>query len=138
MSDVTQNKRPEFRNIGLTDILLKNKLPLPGKVSIGHRISGVLLFLALAPLLWIFNSSVISEHSYLNVFQPIMAHPISKGIALILIWSVCHHFFAGIRFLLLDIHVGIEKPKARASAALVLVLSLAATAGFGLKLFGII
>ena len=40
----TQKPRPVFRNIHVTDIV-KYRLPPAGMVSIGHRISGVLMFL---------------------------------------------------------------------------------------------
>jgi succinate dehydrogenase / fumarate reductase cytochrome b subunit len=44
-----------------------------------------------------------------------------------LIWAFSHHFIAGIRFLLLDLHVGAELAAARKSSALVLIVSLALT-----------
>ena len=48
-----------------------------------------------------------------------------------------HHFCAGIRFLLLDVHVGVTKPASAKSAVAVLIISLLLTAVFGLKLFGL-
>ena len=60
-----------------------------------------------------------------------------KVVLLALIWSYLHHFCAGIRFLLLDVHVGVEKEKARASATSVMVVSLILTFVLGLKLFGV-
>jgi succinate dehydrogenase / fumarate reductase cytochrome b subunit len=51
-------------------------------------------------------------------------------------WSFLHHFCMGIRILLIDIHVGVEKEQARSSAMTVMVVSLALTAIFGLKLLG--
>jgi len=44
-----------------------------------------------------------------------------------MIWLYAHHFFAGIRYLLLDVHVGIMKQPARSSAVAVLVLGVIAT-----------
>ena len=44
-----------------------------------------------------------------------------------LIWAYIHHFCAGIRFLLLDLHVGIEKEAARKSAAIVFAVSIPLT-----------
>jgi succinate dehydrogenase / fumarate reductase cytochrome b subunit len=38
-----------------------------------------------------------------------------------------HHFCAGIRFLLLDLHVGIEKDASRKSAGIVLGVSIPLT-----------
>ena len=48
-----------------------------------------------------------------------------------LIWAFFHHFIAGIRFLLLDLHVGAELAAARKSSALVLILSISLTAVMG-------
>jgi succinate dehydrogenase / fumarate reductase cytochrome b subunit len=42
-------------------------------------------------------------------------------------WAFLHHFFAGIRYLLLDLHVGINLKEARFSAKLVLVAGIVAT-----------
>ena len=44
-----------------------------------------------------------------------------------LLWAFVHHFCAGIRFLLLDLHVGIEKEAARKSAGVVLAVSIPLT-----------
>ena len=52
-------------------------------------------------------------------------------------WAYLHHFCAGIRFLLLDLHMGISKPASAKSAVGVLVVSLALTAVFAAKLFGL-
>jgi succinate dehydrogenase / fumarate reductase cytochrome b subunit len=51
------------------------------------------------------------------------------------VWAYCHHFCAGIRFLLLDLHKGIDKARARASSIAVLVASLGLTVFFGARLW---
>ncbi|MCK6427939.1 MAG: succinate dehydrogenase, cytochrome b556 subunit, partial [Burkholderiaceae bacterium] len=56
-------KRPEFRNIHVTQIV-RYRLPPAGIVSILHRVSGALLFLLLPFLVWIFELSVSSELSF--------------------------------------------------------------------------
>jgi succinate dehydrogenase / fumarate reductase cytochrome b subunit len=58
-----------------------------------------------------------------------------KLILLGLMWSYLHHFCMGIRILLLDMHIGIEKEQAWASAVAVLVVSLALTVLLGVKLW---
>jgi succinate dehydrogenase / fumarate reductase cytochrome b subunit len=63
------------------------------------------------------------------------AHPIAKLVLIGLVWSYLHHFCAGIRYLLLDIHRGIELAPARRSSAVVLVLSLALTLILGARLW---
>ena len=62
MSSFTAEKqpRPQFRNLNFP-LLLTYRLPLPGLVSIMHRISGAALFLALPLLLWMFDLSLTSE-----------------------------------------------------------------------------
>lgn len=117
MAEVTIKKRP--KNLDLTSI----RLPLAGKVSILHRVSGVGLFLFLPVLLWAFSASLTSADTF-SVFKAVSAFWLAKVIFAGLIWAFAHHFCAGIRFLLLDLHVGIEKEPARKSAAVVLAVSL--------------
>jgi succinate dehydrogenase / fumarate reductase, cytochrome b subunit len=51
------------------------------------------------------------------------------------LWAFLHHFFAGIRYLLLDLQWGIELKPARGSAWVVLIVSLALTVILGMKLW---
>jgi succinate dehydrogenase / fumarate reductase cytochrome b subunit len=127
--------RPVYRNIGLAQ-LIKYRLPWAGKVSILHRISGAMLFLMLPFLLYLLDLSLASELSY-QQFQAITGHVLVKIICLGLIWAFLHHFCAGIRYLLLDLEIGVEKVDANRSAIFVFCLGLALTALVGLKLFGL-
>ncbi len=127
--------RPVYRNIGLAQ-LIQYRLPWAGKVSILHRISGAALFLMLPFLLYLLDQSLASELSYQN-FQAITGHVMVKLICLGLIWAFLHHFCAGIRYLLLDLEIGVEKVDANRSAIFVFFLGLALTAIVGLKLFGL-
>jgi succinate dehydrogenase / fumarate reductase cytochrome b subunit len=121
MAEMTIKKqRP--KNLDLTTI----KLPLPGKVSILHRISGVGLFLCLPVLLWLFGASLGSPESF-AAFKAVAGMWPVKVILAGLLWAFVHHFCAGIRFLLLDMHVGIEKQAARKSAAVVFAVSIPLT-----------
>lgn len=127
--------RPQIRNIGFGD-LLHYKLPPPGLVSILHRISGLLLFLSLPLLLWLFEQSLSSETSferYLDFFH----HFLARALLLLLGWALAHHVCAGVRFLLLDVHVGTEKPAARRNSWIVLAASLFLTALLAVVLFGV-
>jgi succinate dehydrogenase / fumarate reductase cytochrome b subunit len=127
--------KPVFRNIGLAQ-LIKYRLPWAGKVSILHRISGAALFLLLPFILYLFDQSLASELSFMQ-FQAFTDHFLVKLICLGLIWSFLHHFCAGIRYLLLDLEIGVEKIAAQKSAITVLSVSLALTAVVGAKLFGL-
>ena len=138
MVDSQQNvkkDRPVYRNIGLAQ-LIKYRLPWAGKVSILHRISGAALFLLLPFILYLFDQSIASELSY-QKFQAFTSNILVKIICLGLIWSFLHHFCAGIRYLLLDLEIGVEKSEANRSAIIVLVIGLALTAVVGLKMFGL-
>ncbi len=127
--------RPEFRNIHVSQIVAY-RLPLAGIVSILHRISGALLFLALPLLLWLFELSIMSEISFEKLKALASAWP-AKIVLLGLIWGFLHHLVAGLRYLVLDLHIGIDKAAAANSARLVLGVSLALTALCALKLFGV-
>jgi succinate dehydrogenase / fumarate reductase cytochrome b subunit len=135
MSDSAAKPRPQFRNISPAQIL-SYRLPLAGKLSILHRASGALLFLCLPlVLLPLLGASLASAESFNNV-AAVAGNPIVKIILLVLIWGYLHHFCAGIRYLFLDLHMGIDKAKAQKTAGVVFGVSLALTLVFGLKLFG--
>ena len=129
--------RPEFKNIGYGLILTSYKLPWSGKVSILHRVSGALLFLSLPIILYLFDKSISSELSFIT-FSQIVGHPLVKLFILALIWAFLHHFCAGIRFLMLDTHRGIEKDQIQKSAITVLAVSLSLTVVLAAKLFNLI
>lgn len=135
INGVVIKERPEFRNIHLTDIA-RYRMPLAGFVSILHRISGVLIFLLLPFILYLLNSSLTSEISF-DYFKGFTSGWFVKLIVLALSWAYLHHFCAGIRHLIMDTHVGLDKDSARKSAVSVLVVSLFLAALVALKLFGV-
>jgi succinate dehydrogenase / fumarate reductase cytochrome b subunit len=113
--------------------LAQIRLPLPGFVSILHRVSGAALFLSLPFLLYLFASSVGSPETF-DSYKAVVAHPLVKLILLGLLWSYLHHFCAGIRYLFLDMDKGVDLPAARASAWTVLAVSLPLTLILGVIL----
>ena len=127
MAEMTIKKRP--KNLDLTTI----RLPIPGKVSILHRVSGVGLFLCFPILLWLFSASLTSPETFAT-FKSVLSTLPAKVIIAGLLWAYAHHFCAGIRFLLLDFHIGIEKEEARKSAVMVFAVSIPLT----LVLWGIL
>lgn len=127
--------RPQIRNIHVTQIL-QYKLPPPGMVSILHRVSGAVLFLTLPLILWLFDLSLMSELSFARLAD-IASHWFVKLVLLLLVWAFLHHLIAGIRYLLLDMHLGVERAAARTSALVVFWISLPLTALVALKLFGV-
>ncbi len=121
-------RRPKF--LDLREI----RLPLPGVVSILHRISGGGLFLFLPLLIYLFDLSLSSPETF-ALYKAIVGHWFVKLILLGLLWAYLHHFCAGIRFLLLDLHKGVELEPARQSARVVLMVSLALTVILGVWLW---
>ena len=81
-------------------------MPLAGIVSILHRISGLVMFLLLPFIIWMFDASVSSELSYENftaTFNTGFGGFVLKLVALVLLWALLHHFFAGLRHIRMDI-----------------------------------
>lgn len=102
------------------------KLPLPGFVSILHRVSGLLLFLALPLFLRMLQCSLFSIETYTQLAVT-LRHPLSKLILISLLWAFLHHFCAGIRYLAIDMDVGVGLAQARASSKWVLFVSIGLT-----------
>lgn len=124
--------RKVYRNIDIGD-LAHYRLPIPGIVSILHRISGLLLFLFIPLLLCVLQASVNADAA---VFHGLYGQPLVKLILFVLLWSVLHHLCAGIRYLIMDVNHGATELKAgRQSAAIVMVVSVALTLIVGLKLW---
>lgn len=137
-------KRPEFRNINAFTDLTTYRLPAAGWVSILHRVSGVIMFLLLPFILWMFDKSVSSEISFakfkavFNVGAGFVPGWFFKLVALALIWSYLHHFVAGLRHLWMDVsHEAVNKDFGKTSAVATLAISIALTLVLGAKLFGL-
>jgi succinate dehydrogenase / fumarate reductase cytochrome b subunit len=115
--------------------LLAIRQPIPAIVSILHRVSGALLFLVGIPLLlWAVQRSLASPEAW-AALRASFAHPLAKLLLLGLVWAYLHHFCAGIRYLLLDLHIGTELTPSRQSSYAVLIVSLALTAIVGARLW---
>lgn len=137
-------KRPQFRNLNAFGDLPTYRWPMAALVSGMHRISGMILFLLLPFIIWMFDTSVSSEISF-GTFKAAFNSNLGflpgwtvKLVALVLTWGYLHHFIAGLRHLTMDInHAAVSKEFGRQSAVAVLVLSLGLTLVLGLKLFGV-
>ena len=136
-------KRPEFRNINALTDLPSYRLPAAGIVSILHRISGLIMFLLLPLLVWMFDTSVSSEISFAKFsaafngglgFVPAV---LVKVVVLGLIWAYLHHLIAGVRHVYMDVCHAVSKEFGKSSAVFTLVVSLGLTAALGAKLFGL-
>jgi len=121
--------RPVYLN------LLAIRQPLPAVISILHRVSGALLFLLGIPvLLWGMDATLSSPEAFAQ-WKATMSHPIAKLLLLLLAWSYIHHLLAGIRHLVLDVHVGIDLQSARRSASIVFIVALILTALVAVRLW---
>ena len=120
--------RPVYLN------LLRIHLPLPGWVSILHRVSGALLFVALPLGVWLLALSLSDEDGFQQVKEWV-AHPLAKLWMLVLVWAFAHHFLAGLRHLALDVHWGVDLKHARQSSLAVILAAALATLVAAWRLF---
>ncbi|MDD2948726.1 MAG: succinate dehydrogenase, cytochrome b556 subunit [Rugosibacter sp.] len=132
MSSMNQprKQRPKFLDLAVI------RLPISGYASILHRVSGAGMFLMLPLLIWLLQLSLSTTPEGVALFDGITGNVLVRLVLLGLVWAFLHHFCMGLRILLIDIHVGVEKAKARSSAIAVMVVSWVLTLVFGLKLFG--
>jgi succinate dehydrogenase / fumarate reductase, cytochrome b subunit len=143
MTDLAK-KRPQFRNINALTDLPSYRLPPAGWVSILHRVSGVLMFLLMPFIIWMFDTSLSSEYSFakfraaFNVGLGFVPGFFIKLVALALIWAYLHHLIAGVRHLWMDVsHAAVSKEFGRTSAIVTLASSILLTLVLGAKLFGL-
>ncbi len=114
--------------------LLRIHLPLPGWVSILHRVSGVLLFLALPFGVWALSLSLSSEAGFLRMADW-MTRPLVKLLLLLAVWAFTHHLFAGLRHLALDVHWGVSLKRARQGSLAVMLATALVTLFAAWRLF---
>ena len=147
MSELATPPRPprrEFRNINAITDLTTYRLPPAGIVSILHRVSGVIMFLLLPFIIWMFDTSLSSDYSFVK-FKAAFNSGLGfvpgwffKLVALALIWAYLHHFIAGLRHLWMDVsHAAVTKEFGHTSAVATLALSILLTLVLGAKLFGL-
>ena len=145
MTDTTNGsrpKRPVFTNIHVTQIV-SYRLPPAGIVSILHRVSGLLMFLLLPFVIWMFDNSLTSEISYESFTNAFVAGIgfvpawFVKLTVLGLLWGYLHHFIAGVRHLWMDATHSVSKEQGHNSAIVTLVSSVLLTVLLGAKLFGL-
>ncbi len=121
-------KRPVFLD------LQQIKLPLPGIVSILHRISGVILFIMLPILLALLGGSLSSDEAF-DTYKAWADNFFIKLILIGVLWAFMHHLLAGTRFLLLDAHKGLELETARKTARITLIAGVVSALVLGVALW---
>jgi len=125
---LAKNQRPKYLN------LFKIRQPVTAVVSIIHRMSGVMLFLLIPFLIYWFAASLRSEADFVRTLS-LFSTPWLKILGILAAAALIHHFFAGLRFLLLDFDIGMRLAAARASAWLVFACVVLA---LGALLFGVL
>ena len=120
--------RPVYLN------LFRIHLPLAGWVSILHRMSGALLFLAFPFGVWGLSVSLSDEAGFQRMAEW-LTHPVSKLLLLLLIWAIVHHLLAGLRHLALDVHWGLGRGQSRLNSVAVMVVTMLTTAYVAWRLF---
>jgi succinate dehydrogenase / fumarate reductase cytochrome b subunit len=106
------NKRPV--NLDIATI----NLPITALVSILHRVSGVVLFGAVAVLLWALDISLASQQSFTDM-KECLQNPLAKTVLWLVLAGLAYHTVAGIRHLIMDMGVGETLEGGRLGAKLV-------------------
>ena len=104
-------RSPRPRNLDLRTV----HFPVPAVLSILHRGSGLLLVLAVPWLAWLLERSVSGPAGFRTVTEHLASAP-ARVVLVLLAWALAHHLFAGIRYLFIDLDIGVERARARASA----------------------
>jgi len=108
------NNRPVFLD------LARIRLPITALISIAHRVAGVVLFLSIPFAIYLLDLSLGSQLGYNHVQGLLGRTPIKIAVILIL-WALAHHVFAGVRVLLIDFGVGVERDEARRTAWVIVI-----------------
>ena len=114
---IPAQNRPVYLN------LLRIRQPVTAILSILHRITGVLMVLLLPGLIYLLGLSLESAEGFSRV-AGLVNSSLAKLLAVLLSWVLAHHLLAGIRFLLLDIDLGVSRTRARHTAWLTHGLAL--------------
>jgi succinate dehydrogenase / fumarate reductase cytochrome b subunit len=106
--------RPVFLN------LMQIRLPVAGVMSIIHRITGVVMVLSIPLLVYLLDLSLSGSQGFADA-AALFGNLLVKLVLFLFIWGLMHHLLAGIRYLLIDIDIGVEKPLFRQTAWAVIV-----------------
>ena len=98
-------------------------LPITAYTSILHRISGALLFVGVAALIWLLDCSLASEESF-NATKDIMTGFIAKLILWVVLSGLVYHSVAGIKHLIMDAGIGETLEGGATGSKIVFVVSV--------------
>jgi succinate dehydrogenase / fumarate reductase cytochrome b subunit len=101
--------------------LLTIHFPIPAIVSILHRVSGFALFLFIPLLLWLLDYSL--NPMGFEVIKSQLNHFSVQVVVWLLLIPLFFHLIAGIRHLLMDIHLGDALKAGRITAWLTFIVT---------------
>ncbi|RRV07206.1 succinate dehydrogenase, cytochrome b556 subunit [Pseudomonas sp. v388] len=99
------------------------KLPITGVTSFLHRVSGIILFLGIAIMLYALSTSLESEEGFAEV-KGYMTSPLAKFVAWGLLSALLYHLVAGIRHLLMDMGIGETLEGGKLGSKIVIAVSV--------------
>ena len=118
------------RPVSLSLSPTKFRWPVTAMASIAHRLTGVGLFAGFAWLLYLLDLALGSAAGF-DRAQALLAGSGAKFALLGVLALLAYHLFAGIRHLLLDLHVGDSLIAARRASWLVFALTAVAVLALG-------
>ena len=110
--------------------MLALKWPITSLSSILHRVSGVLLFLAMPLGLWALEKSLSSQAGF-NHLKSILQSDFPKLVVWFVLSLLAYHIIAGIRHLLMDAGIGETLEGGTRGSELVIFLGVFTAAGLG-------
>lgn len=111
------SERPVFIN------LLQIRFPIGALLSILHRVTGVVLVLAIPLLVYLLQLLNSGESGFAEGRSLLQSTP-GKLAASLILWTLIQHTLSGIRHLLMDLDFGYQKHVARNTARIAFALSI--------------
>ena len=99
------------------------KLPITAYASILHRISGIAIFVGMAVLLCLLDSSLESAESFNTVKMTLSDNFLLKLIVWLVLCGLIYHTCAGVKHLIMDLGIGESLEGGKKGAIIVLVVA---------------
>ncbi len=106
------------------------KWPITALSSILHRMSGVLLFLAVPFTLWMLERSLESQTSF-EQLQTLLSGGFAKFTLWLVLTALSYHIIAGFKHLLMDVGIGESLEGGIMASRAVIVLGILSAIGLG-------
>lgn len=100
------------------------RLPITAYVSILHRISGVAIFVGVAILLCLLESSLASAESFAETQELLSGNAFVKLLVWLVLCGFIYHSCAGVKHLIMDIGIGESLEGGQKGAKIVLAVSV--------------